>query len=67
MKRRKHYPELEAKERAIREAAAMRERGENGRVCPNCGRATLGCFAPPSFGDAGFYTCVRADDGGMRF
>lgn len=55
--RRKSFPELEAKERAIRDATLLRTRAEKGIVCPNCGKTTLGCFVPPSFGDKGFYTC----------
>lgn len=56
--RRKHFPELEAKERAIRESDHARSaRGlPPPRPCINCGGRGPH-FIGPSFGDEGFFTC----------
>jgi len=48
MRRRKKFPDLERRERAIRE--------RHDPPCPNCGQPGRH-FMPPSMGDRGFYVC----------
>jgi hypothetical protein len=50
MRRRKSHPELETKERAIREKA------DPSAICVNCGERGPH-FAPPSFGAEGIFIC----------
>lgn len=57
----RRYSELEAKERAIRNA---RESERNPRHCPNCKSLLIGegHFFPPSLGEEGFFTCETRQD-----
>lgn len=58
MRRRKRWPDLEARE------AAIRRKNRPTKTCVNCG-ATLpydrGHFVPPSFGDEGFFVCAASE------
>lgn len=51
MRRRKSFPDLERRERAIR------ERNRPKTPCLNCGDPGGMHFFPPSLGDAGFFVC----------